>query len=189
MIEKMDYASDYNMAAMWIKLNEIIDVLNKLTAPGIAKAKEEKVLWINKNHEVIEFCCDELKECIIYYDICLFEDYEKGTIKAMLETKKIGRADKLILKRFENCPYCGASIKCKTSEEPIREKRVRITLTGRDANKLRNHIHNMVLDASIRRGNTLDATMRGEVYQHANKILQFYMRIRAEIDRKEVIEN
>ena len=40
-IEKMNYVSDYNIAAILMKLNEIIDVLNEsLSAPAIAKAEK-----------------------------------------------------------------------------------------------------------------------------------------------------
>ena len=95
------------------KINEIIDVLNELTTPVIAKAETERTLWINQHCAVIEFCCDELKECIIYYNIVLYTDYEKGTTTGMLETRKLNSAGKLIIKHINKCPYCGASIKCK----------------------------------------------------------------------------
>lgn len=65
---------------------------------------------------------------------------------------------------------------------------MRITLTEKDANELRNHINSVVQDATIRRDNTVAATMKGAVYQQANEILQLYMRIRAEINRKEAVE-
>ena len=41
-IKRMDYANDYNSSAiMWSKINEIIDVLNELTAPVIGKGEEK----------------------------------------------------------------------------------------------------------------------------------------------------
>ena len=113
-IEKMDYASDYNVAAMWMKLNEIIDVLNELTAPVTTKVEEKKTLWINENCAVVEFCCDKLEACIDHYEIGFMDNYENGTTKPILNQKIFDDAERLTqIIHHGTCPCCGAHIKLK----------------------------------------------------------------------------
>lgn len=135
------------------KINEMIDVLNELTAPVTAKAEEEKTLLIDENLHVIEFCCDEVERIIEYF----------GDVKVM--------------EAYERCPYCHAPIKWE------RGKHVCTTLTEEDANELRFYINNKVCEASIRRNNSLDRNTNGPVFQCENKLLQFFMRLRDEIDK------
>lgn len=133
------------------KINEIIDVLNELTAPTTAKAEEGKILRIDENLHITEFCCDELKRIIEYF----------GDVKA--------------LEAYKRCPYCHALI---IWEE---KKRVRIALTEEDANELRHLINNQVLLLFTRQ----DYPAGRNIKEYQEEKMQFYMRIRAEIDHKE----
>lgn len=64
MIEKMDYTADYNsMTSVREKLNEIIDVLNKLTTPAFAnaeaKARELEVDCFEEIHPFIQYIAEK----------------------------------------------------------------------------------------------------------------------------------
>jgi len=102
------------------KINEIVDVLNEREVPK----EEERILWINENCKVVEFCCDALEgDFADYYDIVkdnhyVFEvdgaPYYIGQTRIHGERKMA--QDSLYLVK---CPYCGASIKCRSNIDLI----------------------------------------------------------------------
>ena len=110
----------YNFNRSVTKINEIIDVLNELTASVTEKAEEERTLWINENCEVVEFCCEGLKEDFAdFFDIKA--NYFHIPPKYCIAQKRVRSERKMAADSLPiyHCPYCGASIKCKTRVDLI----------------------------------------------------------------------
>ena len=105
----------YNFNRSVTKINEIIDVLNERTAPVIGNAEEERTLWVNEKCEVVEFCCEGLKgDFADYFDIKVNNFHIPP--KYLIAQKRVRSERKMAVDSLPiyHCPYCGASIKCKT---------------------------------------------------------------------------
>lgn len=100
-------------------------------------AEKERILWVNDCEEVVEFCCNSMKEAFSnYYTILLCDDFKGGLIPRLRKTDNWPRPHELpILVNDEECPYCHAHITLK--EEVKKDKQVRITLLEKDASVLR----------------------------------------------------
>jgi hypothetical protein len=126
MIEKLEelvfknrYATKkLNEAIM--KQNECINTLNALT--NGKKEKSERTLWVNEDCEVVEFCCERLKD-----------DFEhKGVLQSNEEYEKVKRGCIKEWKELQGCPYCHAPIMLHLVPKE-EQKQIRITLNDIDA--------------------------------------------------------
>jgi len=119
-IERMTYEDGRVNTAFVDKINEIIEVLNERGAQN----EEERILWVNENCKVVEFCCDDLEEDFAdYYDIVKYNHYIFGVSIApyyigqlrVHSERKLAQNSLYLVK----CPYCGASIKCRCNRDLI----------------------------------------------------------------------
>jgi|LGOV01.1.fsa_nt_gb hypothetical protein len=135
MIEKLDELEFNNgyttekLNSVIQKQNECIDVLNAFT--NSKEEKNERTLWVNKDCEIVKFCCERLQK-----------DFEhKGVMQSNIEYEKVKKeVVKGWYKGKGDCPYChaeiGMYIDC-TKKEEQKEQTVNITLSERTATLLR----------------------------------------------------
>ena len=102
------------------KQNEILDMLN-----AQQKQKPEKVLCVNKDCKVVEFCCDALESKIEEYEIAWYMHKERGKVFIV--------RSKGYFSGHEYCPFCHASIALYKAPQWWK---VQIALRKKDAEEL-----------------------------------------------------
>lgn len=103
------------------KQNEIIGVIN-----AQQESKPKRVLCVNNECAVVEFCCDVLESKIEEYEIAWYMHKERGKVF-------IVRPKGYAFSGHEYCPFCHASIALYKAQQ---WQEVQITLKIKDAEEL-----------------------------------------------------